>query len=469
MTEYDSKKIADFFAGIAPWETAYKHVGLSYFAVKYEGVFVLSQARLFLRTAPSTIPATHFQSSNIRAGYYPLIELSGTPREVIERILSGTLPTPHGELSFPPEQNGHYSAIYTPLHHEGQQSGNRLDVLMLTGMQRMQYVRQPQLDWELKAAPTPYDNLNDLLFDYILGAYQGDFAKVEVIASHVAGVDLSARVQGTKATVGILLANGLSQEKCRLGYRVFHQGRVVTRASIDGTMMRWEPQENFLRGSTEIDVPDGAVLGCTATYDGYAQHQGWITDPSTVQNPYRAVYEAFDNQVTILRDFLENSQGKGRDARDLEAGVAWLLWMLGFGVAHLGGTAKTQDAPDLVATTPNRNFAVIECTTGLLKADNKLPRLIERAETLRRRLDASGNRHLHVLPVIITSKDREEVKADLEQAEKLGVVVVTKESLLQALNRTLVLPDAEGIYTEAERTAREGQEKYTRQLPLGAA
>lgn len=179
------------------------------------------------------------------------------------------------------------------------------------------------------------------------------------------------------------------------------------------------------------------------------------------------MYEAFDNQVIILRDFLENSQGKGRDARDLEAGVAWLLWMLGFGVAHLGGTAKTQDAPDLVATTPRGNFAVIECTTGLLKADNKLSRLIERAETLRRRLDASGNRHLHVLPVIITSKDREEVKADLEQAEKLGVVVVTKESLLQALNRTLVFPDAEGIYAEGERAAHEGQEKYSRQLPFG--
>ncbi len=467
LSEHYAKYITDFFAGIAPWEVAYKFPGLSYFAVKHEDVFVLTQARLFLRSAPPTIPATHFQSGNIRAGHYPLTELGGTPREMVERILSGKLQTPHGELSFPPEGNGHHSAFYSPLHHEGLQSGNRIDVLTLTGAQHRQFMRQPQVDWELKAAPTPYDNLNDLLFEYGLGANQGDMTKVEVIASNVAEVDLSTRIQGAKATVGLLLAKGLSREKCRLGYRVFHQGRVVTRASIDGTMMHWEPQEHILRGSAEIDVPEGVVLGCTATYDGYAQHQGWIADPSTVQNPYRAVYEAFDNQATILRDFLENSQGKGRDARDLEAGTAWLLWMLGFGVAHLGGTAKTQDAPDLIATTPRGNFAVIECTTGLLKADNKLPRLIERAETLRRRLDASGNRHLRVLPVIITSKDREEVKADLEQAEKLGVVVVTKESLLQALNRTLILPDAEGIYTEAERTAREGQEKYTRQLPFG--
>lgn len=252
--------------------------------------------------------------------------------------------------------------------------------------------------------------------------------------------------------------------KSRLGYRVFHQGKVVKRASIEGATMRWERREHILYGSADVQIPAGAVLHCTATYDGYAQHQGWITDPSTVQNPNRAVYEAFDSELTILRDFLENSQGKGRDARDLEAGVAWLLWMSGFSVAHLGGTAKTQDAPDLVATTSRGNFVVVECTTGLLKADNKLPRLIERTEVLRSRLEASGNRHLRVLPVIVSSKSREEVSADLERAEKLGVLVPTKESLSQAIDRTLVLQDSEQIYTEGERTVAERQGKYPQRV-----
>ncbi len=234
--------------------------------------------------------------------------------------------------------------------------------------------------------------------------------------------------------------------------------------------MRWESQQDILRGSADIELPAGAVLQCFASYDGQTQHQGWISDPSTVQNPNRAVYEAFDGQLTILRDFLENSQGKGRDARDLEAAVAWLLWMLGFGAAHLGSTAKTQDAPDLIATTPDGNFVVIECTTGLLKADNKLPRLIERAETLRKKLEASGNRHLRVLCVIVSSKAREEIRADLEQAEKLGVLVLTKEALLQAIDRTLVLQDAEKIYVEGERVVQENKRKYTQgQLPLGSA
>jgi len=231
--------------------------------------------------------------------------------------------------------------------------------------------------------------------------------------------------------------------------------------------MQWVRRGEFQCGSCDIDIPPAAVLHCIANYAGVAQHQGWLSDPSIVQNPQRFVYEAFDEKLEVLRDFLAKSQTKGRDARDLEAGVSWLLWMLGFSVAHLGGTSKTQNAPDLIATTPSGNFVVIECTTGLLKAENKLPLLVERAEVLRQRLYASGNRHLHLLAVMITSKSREEIKADLEQAEKLGVAVLTRESLEEALKRTLFLPNADTLFSEIEKAAQAAQAKYqSSALPL---
>jgi hypothetical protein len=89
------------------------------------------------------------------------------------------------------------------------------------------------------------------------------------------------------------------------------------------------------------------------------------------------------------------------------------LWLLGFSVAQLGGTPRTQDAADIIATTPNGHFAVIECTTGLLKADNKLPLLHDRAQAVRRALESSAHNQLRVLPVIVTTKSREEIKPDL--------------------------------------------------------
>lgn len=70
------------------------------------------------------------------------------------------------------------------------------------------------------------------------------------------------------------------------------------------------------------------------------------------------------------------------------------------------------------------------------------------------------------MPVMVSSKSREEVKADLEQAEKLGVLVLTKESLIQGVDRTLVPQDAEQIYAEGERVVQEQQRKYSQsQLP----
>jgi hypothetical protein len=85
------------------------------------------------------------------------------------------------------------------------------------------------------------------------------------------------------------------------------------------------------------------------------------------------------------------------NARDLEAGVAWLLWMIGFSAAHLGSTTRTQDAADLIVTSPAGHFAVVECTTGLLRTDNKLPTLVARATEVRKRLDSGNNRHLAVI------------------------------------------------------------------------
>lgn len=467
LADHDQKVVDAFFAGLAPWEDAYKKfASLSYFAVKHDGAFVLVQARLFLNIVPSDLPLAHFQTENIRAGHFLISDLKADAQNVVSQFTDGKLLCPAGELCFPPADGRSYSAYHLPFHPEGLQNGNRLDVLTLTGARRTEYVRQPQLDWEVKAAATPYDSIAELLLEYRLGALRGDGANLEVVAFNVAVVDLSSIVSGTKANPAVLLADGLSPDKVTLGYRVFSQGRVVQRTSIAGAAMLWGQRETLQRGITEIDIPPAAVLHCIATYSGTAQHQAWLSDPATVQNPQRSVYEAFDDKLEVLRDFLAKSQGKGRDARDLEAGVSWLLWMLGFSVAHLGGTDKTQNAPDLIATTPRGNFAVIECTTGLLKAENKMALLVDRTEALKRRLEASGNRHLHVLPVMVTSKAREEVKADLEQAEKLGVVVLTRESLEEALKRTLVLPDADALFAEGEQAVQAAQAKYQNAAPF---
>jgi hypothetical protein len=167
------------------------------------------------------------------------------------------------------------------------------------------------------------------------------------------------------------------------------------------------------------------------------------------------VYETFDNELVVLKDFLTKAQARGRNARDLEAGVSWLFWLLGFSIAQLGSTERTQDAADVIAVSPSGQYAIIECTTGLLRSDNKMPLLIARTEAVRRRLIAANQSHLKVLPVMVTSRTREEVRADIEQAEKLGVLVLTQEWLEQAATRTLIAPNADELFAQAEKTVQE--------------
>ena len=200
-------------------------------------------------------------------------------------------------------------------------------------------------------------------------------------------------------------------------------------------------------------------MACILRYDGVALQYWWVTDPSRAQNPRRAAYEAVDPNLEVIRDYLA---GTGqRPQHDFETGVARLLWLLGFAPAHLGG-GHLQSA-DIVATTPRGDIVVTECTTGLLKGD-KRSQLIERTDAIRKRIDGS---HVSILPMMVTSKTRAQVRADLEEAEKLGLLVITGEQLQEALEfRTLMMPDANAVFEDALKAVREAQTEHKPQTEL---
>ena len=463
MHDHDRKYVKSFFSDISAWSNACNSIAVSYIAYRTRGEYVLAAARLFLEVWPRTIKRTVYTFDSLKAGVFDLNELDMTPEAFIKVLEKGGFLTPEGKLPFLPEDNGGYSAFYNPYMNEGVEAGYRLSLLSIHGGALIPYPNYMELDWELKSGKMPFDSVNDLLLELSLGTERTDTARVEIVAYNCLQPELAepfGRIKATKAQPALLLANGLDKSKAALGFRMFNQGKVILRERLDGNDLEWNEVEGGLRGSKELDIPEGAVLNCFASFAGKAQIQWWLSDPSTSQNPLRAVYNTFDQGLEVLNDFLEKGPGKG-NARDLETAMAWLLWMLGFKVAHLGATARNQEAPDLIATTSLGHFLVIECTTGLLKAENKLPLLVGRTEILRKSLDASGSHHLRALPVIVTNRNQEEVAADIEQAEKLGVLVITRGAIQTLLNQTLVFPNAEKMYVEAERTVKEAKEKHS--------
>ena len=143
--------------------------------------------------------------------------------------------------------------------------------------------------------------------------------------------------------------------------------------------------------------------------------------------------------------------------------------MLGFGVTRVDGLPRMQDAPDILAFTPRGHYAVVECTTGLLKEDNKLPKVYERAQLVKKNLQSKGIHWPNVLPVLVTTKSRDEVKPELEQAEKHGILVFTSEDLSELFNRLYLLPNPEQLFNEAQTQVRDIQNIYQQPTTLQAA
>jgi hypothetical protein len=448
MGNPNTEHVGAFIEAIAPWAHAYSVCGLSYLGVINDAGWTLLHGRLFLGVNPLKAKSEQFRSKRIVAGRIPLTNSTNGHVDLIRSLsLNGEIESPSGTLALRRDDlGGQFFAFNTPFHQAGLSAQNRLSVLVIRGRSRFGLVDQPTTDWELRAAAEPYKNLSELENAYLLGGYSGDFTVIEVVANQVVSIATDSSVSGTRARLAILAAPGLDLNKCRIGYRVVSNRIVVNRGSVAGDAIKWDTKVNPIRGSFELEVPQAAVIECFASYSDCTQHYFWVSDPQYFQNPFRMALQAADTSLEVLRDYLFEERQERREARHFEHGVAMLTWMLGFTVAQPGATPRLSDAADIVAATPKGDMLVVECTTGLLRAENKLPKLIDRARAIRSSLDASGNSHVRVLPVIVTAREAGSVQAEVPSAESAGVSVATKETLHDLLNTTVGLSDPQGLF-----------------------
>jgi hypothetical protein len=448
ISDHDRKALDGFWTAIDPRVPGYQHASLSYLAVRQGPDFALAQGRLHLVGKPSKACFGHFETQNVRAGHYRLAELKQAPKDIITALLSGKLQTPRGDLVFPKNHSELYSAHFD--NHYAQRlepEYRRMQLLIQGGQSPLSH--PAQFDWELKASHTPFDTIDELYDEYAVGTFSYQQAKFDVIADSVAAIHPGSIIKNSRAFLRIGLADGLDKARAAIGYSLRDQGNTIARKQISGTELTWSKEDFVHVGSAEFDVPPGAILSCIANYAGEAHHFRPVTDPSTAQNPCRVVHQSFDDELEALQRLLK-TQNKGK-ARDFEKPIAWLLWMLGFSVTHLDIGALGDGAPDLVARTPKGNFLVVECTTGLLKAEHKLANVVARTATVKRKLAESGHGHFKALSVLVTSKSREEVKVDMEQAEKSEVLVLTSDDFADLLNLTKLAPEPESLYERVEQ------------------
>jgi len=459
MSDHDRKQIDDFLEAIRPFEAAYRNPVFSFVAFKGEQGYALIQAALILDPATEKSDLPQFSSNSVKAAHYFLVNFGLDCRGFIDALLSGSIQTPDGELLFLPNENGpSYSPFYLPFHQAGLEKQRRIGVLRIAGKSALRNTDPTGIDWELKAVETPFDGLQDLVLAYGLGELRYNQAFVEVVAHPAVKLDPASEVSGRRAHLKLSLAEGLDRQKARLGYRIENVKGIVARSSLDGSQLEWTKSGSVHTGSTEITISDGDRVHAISSYDGIAKHFTSFVDPNSIRNGRRAAFEAFDANLSNLKSLIGLTAEKVQ-SRHFESAVSWVLWMLGFSVAHLGNTEATEAAADLIAVTASGDIAVIECTIDVLKSD-KISRLLSRTEIVRRNVVSAGNTQTRVLPVFATARERSELVGDLERVEKLGVAVFDKHDLARFIEQSRCVGESDLIFRDAEAAASFAMLKY---------
>ena len=454
MDEFSTKQFNAFFLAISTWRSAYQRARLHFLATRTGDDLSILTARIYLDIGGPDQIKPPFKGGILEAGQWEIPQDTLSVEEVASALIGrdGLVIDGIGRLRLASDEK-HEIFIEPPtlLHPEGLNAGNRLAVLTMAGMNWAERLPQPESDWALKAADAPYDSVQELCSEYGLGSLNGGRALIEVVARTAVQVLAGSTVMGTSATLGIWMGKSLDSANARLGFRILDKGRVLRRGAVSGTDLAWREEEFSTVGTIQLEIPAGALVQCIASYAGHAQNVQWRADPSIHQNPRAAVLAMVDSHQEILRGYLQpDLPPRSKAADDFEAAVSWLLWALGFSTAVFGTNAKTRDAFDAVAVSPNGDFIVVECTLGSLRADSKLSKLAARAARLRETLASSNMRHLRVLPVIVTAMSAAQVNVDIASAEENGVMVLTKENLTSALEMDLLkYPDADSIFERA--------------------
>jgi hypothetical protein len=236
-------------------EQAYVHAAFHYVAAKNGDRFAIYQGRVFLTTANPNLPTFLFESPNVRAGRVSLLDLNLDIRSFVDHLMKGSLETPQGDLYFEKADGGRYAASFVPFHADGLKVQSRFNVLTIMAGPKAS-LRQPDLDWEIKAATLPYDGLQELVNELNLGSIIGPTASVEIVAFNIAGVDVQkSRVSGTKADLQIMLAKAVKPDRVSVGYRVYVPGTPTRRGTLAGDAIQWTEDEALRRGRAVLDVP----------------------------------------------------------------------------------------------------------------------------------------------------------------------------------------------------------------------
>ncbi|MFK3689425.1 hypothetical protein ACI2J4_03975 [Agrobacterium tumefaciens] len=457
-------EVEKFFNTIKPFQSALNEQVFRCVLHRTSNGYRIIRSSLILRTMLEPTPRRSLRVDDFVCETFTLAEAGISPVDFMQKLIEGYIITPTEEFILDKPNNGR--AIHEPLFYSpALQDTSRQDKirrLLGSGLSSSSDIENERLTWEFRALETPYDGLNDLLADFGLHEHEDQF---ELAAAPIAYIDANSSVLGKTATLKIRAGQGVDVSKFSIGYIVLSRNQVIERGTLQGNDILWQPDETVPHvkvGSATLEVQPSSVVHCFANAFGICHHHYWVGDINAPENVQRAIFSVFDPSLGKLANLIARPNKRG-NARNIEAAISWLLWMLGFSAVHMGDTEGYSDGPDILAMAPNGNILVVECTTGGLKDHLKMQKLLDRSVMIKNHLHNIGKSHLRVLPIMATTRPTTEVKGDLESFNKNGIVTWTQDDLRPALDRTLFTPDGnqnfDTLWTHMESALKLQEEK----------
>jgi len=455
MNSQQEQYFSNFETLLALWAGAYQCAVVSYVGLKTSQGQRLLFGRVLLEPTRVGVSDTtfSFETEHVVAARF----ISGaTPTDIksfLAKARNGEILTVDGTTNLSIQADGNLSTNFSPIHHPFVSEGPRLPSLRVSGTSKHNLIvsvaDSRSLDWELKAAEIPFDNLDELLGQCNLPTQvqTGDSTILEIVAKSPVMITVASTITGSEAVIECHLADALDVGKLRLGFKVFHKGS-VDRKSVSGSAFDWRQEGDIEVGTYKISVGDASLLQAFVSYAGVSHHQWWVTDPQKRLNPRHAVHQVFDEDLELLRRMLLKPETDKPYV--FENAVATLLYLLGFSVSNYGRIPKLQKGPDIIAISPAGHVGVVECTVGLLDENDKLAKLVQRSMLIRKQLDHVGYGFLQLQAVIVTPLSREEVAANLETAGKHEIAVVCREELEEMLKQVSLPLNTDKIFQDSK-------------------
>lgn len=202
------REIDDFREFIYSWKDLYSWALITCLAIKAnDGPKIFQAQILFMPSFPKINQEFKIETDHVLA----LTRIEKADWEYIlsclEAANDGYIYTPEGKIFLEKDTCKRLDAQFNPIHPPRIEDGPRLPALQIFGTDRFTLKKgglsDQLLDWELKAAPEPYDNFNDLLtyMGFPEARLLGDRTELSIIGLAPAVLSQDSRISEGKAII----------------------------------------------------------------------------------------------------------------------------------------------------------------------------------------------------------------------------------------------------------------------------